>query len=312
MAPRLLDLNKVVADMTEMLGRLLGEDIALQMTYWPEPSFVSADASMMEQVLLNFAVNARDAMPRGGQLKVQISLEDLTWTHMARHAEARAGRFVCLSASDTGCGIPPEILRRIFEPFFTTKEVGKGTGLGLATIYGIVKQHHGWVEVESELGRGAAFRVYLPEAADTAPPEQDANTETILRGGNETILVVEDEKPVRELMCSFLQSQGYRILEAESGVRALEVWRQHRKQIALLLTDVVMPDCINGRELAEKIWSEQPNLKVIFTSGYSADVVGKNRPPNRGFNYVQKPYHPRKLAVAVRDCLDGTDLTPAM
>ena len=312
MSPRLLDLNEVVANMTEMLGRILGEDIALHMTYWPEPSVVSADAGMMEQVLLNFAVNARDAMPRGGQLSVQIAVEDLAWPHTARHAEARAGRFVCLTASDTGCGIPPEILRRIFEPFFTTKEVGKGTGLGLATVYGIVKQHQGWVEVESELGRGATFRVYLPEAADTPHPDKVRDTESTLRGGSETILVVEDEKPVRELVCTFLQAQGYHILEAESGVRALEVWRQHREQIALLLTDVVMPDCINGRELAEKIWAERPNLKVIFTSGYSADVLGKNWAASRGFNYVQKPYHPRKLAIAVRDCLDGTDLTPAV
>ena len=312
MQPRRLDLNEVVANMNRRLGRILGEDIALHMTYWPKPPIVSADASMMEQVLLNFAVNARDAMPRGGQLSVRIAVEDLALPHTARHAEARAGRFVCLTASDTGCGIPPEILRRVFEPFFTTKEVGKGTGLGLATVYGIVKQHLGWVEVESELGRGANFRVYLPEAANAPQEPEDRDNEPTLRRGSETILVVEDEKPVRELMCSFLQAQGYKILEAESGVGALEVWRQHREQIALLLTDVVMPDCINGRELAETIWAERPNLKVIFTSGYTADVVGKDWAMRRGFNYVQKPYQPRKLASAVRECLDGTDMTPAI
>ena len=312
MQPRRLDFNEVVTNMTKMLGRILGEDIALQMSYWPEPVYVKADASMMEQVLLNLAVNARDAMPRGGQLSIRISSEDIDSRHTKQHAEAHTGRFVCLTTSDTGTGIPPEILRRIFEPFFTTKEVGKGTGLGLATVYGIVKQHQGWVEVESQLGAGTTFRVYLPENCDGPEWSEDTSPEFVVRGGQETILVVEDEQPVRELVCTLLQGHGYQILEAETGVRALEVWKQHRNEIALLLTDVVMPDRLNGRQLAELIWAEQPGLKVIFTSGYSADVVGKDWVLRRGFNYVQKPYHPRNLARAVRECLDATDMTPAL
>lgn len=311
MQPRRLDLNEVVTNMTKMLGRILGEDIALQMSYWPEPPLVNADASMMEQILLNFAVNARDAMPRGGQLSIRISLEDVSTRHSSQHPHARPGRFVCLTASDTGCGIPPEILRRIFEPFFTTKEVGKGTGLGLATVYGIIQQHQGWIEVESQLGLGTTFRVYLPECTEPVERVEELSTENPVRGGSETILVVEDEKPVRELVCRLLQQHGYKILEAESGMRALEVWRQYKSEIALLLTDVVMPDRVNGRELAEQIWAEQPGLKVVFTSGYSADVVGKDWVLRRGFNYVQKPYHPRRLAMAVRECLDATDLMPA-
>jgi PAS domain S-box-containing protein len=312
MQPRHLDLNEVVANMTKMLGRILGEDIALQMNHWPEPSMVLADAGMMEQVLLNLAVNARDAMPRGGQLSIRISIEDLGWPGIAQHAEARAGKFVCLTTTDSGCGIAPEILRRIFEPFFTTKEVGKGTGLGLATVYGIIKQHQGWIEVESQLGQGTTFRVYLPEAAESCEVSTERPTECAVRGGTESILVVEDEQAVRELVCSLLVSHGYKVLQAESGVRALEVWREHKREIALLLTDVVMPDRINGRELAEQLWADRPALKVIFTSGYSADVIGKDLATRRGFNYVQKPYHPRKLAMAVRDCLDATDLTHAI
>ena len=312
MQPRRLDFNEVVTNMTKMLGRILGEDIALQMSYWPAPALVEADAGMMEQVLLNLAVNARDAMPRGGQLSIRIASEDIDPSRTRLHAEARTGRFICLTTSDTGSGIAPEILRRIFEPFFTTKEVGKGTGLGLATVYGIVKQHQGWIEVDSKLGHGTTFRVYLPECSGGPDRLTECDTDFVVRGGKETILVVEDEQPVRELVCSLLQDHGYQILEAETGVSALEVWKQHKREIALLLTDVVMPDRLNGRELAELLWAEQPALKVIFTSGYSPDVVGKDWVLRRGFNYVQKPYHPRKLAKAVRDCLDATDLTPAL
>ena len=312
MQPRRVDVNEIVTNMTKMLGRILGEDIALQMSYWPQPPMVLADASMMEQVLLNLAVNARDAMPRGGQLNVQISVEDLAWPRTVAHAEARAGRFVCLAASDSGCGIAPEILRRIFEPFFTTKEVGKGTGLGLATVYGIVKQHQGWIEVESQLGQGTTFRVYLPEANEGKELKSERTAESPVRGGTETILVVEDEQPVRELVCSLLTNHGYKVLQAESGVRALDVWKEHKNSIALLLTDVVMPDRLNGRELAEQLWVERPTLKVIFTSGYSTDVIGKDLVFRRGFNYVQKPYQPRKLAIAVRDCLDATEHTTAI
>ncbi|MEK7707472.1 MAG: PAS domain S-box protein, partial [Verrucomicrobiota bacterium] len=312
MQQRRLDLNEVVGNMTKMLGRILGEDIALEMRYWPEPPLIRADAGMMEQVLLNLTVNARDAMPRGGQLYIGISVEDIGTLHTSRHPDAHPGQFVCLTVTDSGTGIPPEILGRIFEPFFTTKEVGKGTGLGLATVYGVVKQHQGWIEVESELGRGATFRVYLPPADKSVEDNEEAAAEIVVRGGNETILVVEDEPPVRELVCSLLKGHGYRVLGAESGVRALEVWRDHKDEIALLLTDVVMPDQINGRELAEKLWAERPGLKVIFTSGYSSDVVGKDWVLRHGLRYVQKPYHPRKLALAVRDCLDATDLRPAI
>jgi CheY-like chemotaxis protein len=307
MQPRRLDMNEVVGNMTKMLGRILGEDIALQLSYSPQPAPVQADAGMMEQVLLNLAVNSRDAMPKGGLLAIRISLLQVDAPHLTHHPEAQTGRFVCLTATDTGCGIPNENLRRIFEPFFTTKEVGKGTGLGLATVYGIVKQHEGWVEVESELGKGTAFKVFLPCCSELPRPAEAAPVEPAVRGGSETILVVEDEAPVRELVCSLLAAHGYNILQAETGLRALELWRDCREKVDLVLTDLVMPNNVNGRELAEKLWAERPELKVIFTSGYSADVVGKDFVLRSGLNYLQKPYHPQKLALAVRECLDAVN-----
>jgi len=307
MQPRRLDMNEVVNNMTKMLARILGEDINLQLNYFPQPALVQADAGMMEQVLLNLSVNSRDAMPNGGQLSLRIAVLDLDACHLAHHPDARPGRFVCLSAMDTGCGIPQENLRRIFEPFFTTKEVGKGTGLGLATVYGIVKQHQGWIEVETSVGKGTTFKVFLPCCNEVSGTVAEPAAQPAVRGGTETILVVEDETPVRELVCNLLEAHGYKILQAESGVKALEVWSQSKDRVDLVLTDLVMPDRMNGRELAERLWSERPKLKVIFTSGYSADVVGKDFVLRGGLNYLQKPYHPQQLAVTVRDCLDSSN-----
>jgi len=303
--PRRLDMNKIVGNMSDMLGRLLGEDVALQLNYSQSPATIEADAGMMEQVLLNLAVNARDAMPRGGQLSVRISVVEINDAHVQKHPEARAGKFVCVSKSDTGCGIPPENLSRIFEPFFTTKDVGKGTGLGLATVYGIVKQHQGWIEVESTVGKGSTFRIYIPYTGAEHTDAEKPTTQITIRGGAETILLVEDERPVRELVARVLQKYGYKILHAGTGAEALEVWKGSRNEINLLLTDLVMPGEMNGRDLAEKLWAEAPGLKVIFTSGYSADIVGKDFKLEPEVNFLQKPYHPQTLALTVRRCLDG-------
>jgi two-component system, cell cycle sensor histidine kinase and response regulator CckA len=217
--PRQLDLNKVVGNMTNMLGRILGEDVSLQLNYCQSPPMVEADAGMMEQVLLNLAVNARDAMPKGGQLAIRIAVADVAETLGRGHSEARAGRFVCLSVTDTGMGITPENLRRIFEPFFTTKEIGKGTGLGLATAYGIVKQHQGWIEVDSQVAKGTTFRIYLPyQGAEPGVPEKPT-TQIAVRGGNETILLVEDEAPVCDLVSRVLGKYGYKVLPAATPLR---------------------------------------------------------------------------------------------
>jgi PAS domain S-box-containing protein len=308
---RPVDLNEVVANLTKMLGRLLGEDIALDVVPAPGRAVVRADSAMMEQVLLNLAVNARDAMPRGGRLRIRLSRENVAPPPTAGNSARGVGPFVCLTVTDTGCGIAPEILPRIFEPFFTTKEVGKGTGLGLATVYGIVQQHEGWIEVESQLGRGSTFRIYLPEADGDATSDAGESLTREMARGRETILVVEDEPAVRELVRELLKQHGYRVLEAESGPRALEIWRQHKQEIALLLTDVVMPEAMNGRELAERLCAERPGLKVIFTSGYSADVLGREHLLERGIRYVQKPFHPKRLVQIVRDCLDGRTVEPS-
>ncbi len=304
---RRLDMNEVVSHMGAMLGRLLGEDVALRVRYWQSPAPVQADRGMMEQILLNLAVNARDAMLKGGQLNIQISAVDVDREYLERQPQARVGRFVLLSVGDTGTGIPPEVLPRIFEPFFTTKEVGKGTGLGLATVYGIVKQHHGWIEIETETGRGTTFKVYLPSLEDVACELAAKTVEPAVRGGNECILIVEDEKPVRELVSTLLRRRGYRVLEAESGQKALGVWNENKGQIDLVLTDMVMPDRMTGWELAEKLQAERPGLKVIFTSGYSAEVVGREFVLQVGVNYLPKPYHPHTLARTIRERLDSKE-----
>ena len=203
-------------------------------------------------------------MPKGGKLAVRISIVDLNEAHVQHHPEARVGRFVCVSKTDTGCGIPPENLQRIFEPFFTTKEVGKGTGLGLATVYGIVKQHQGWIEVESTVGKGTTFRIYIPYVGSAQAETEKPTTQITIRGGTETILLVEDEKPVRELVSRVLQEYGYKILEAGNGVEALEIWNQHKDEIAMLFTDLVMPDNMNGRELAEKLLGRTARAEGYF------------------------------------------------
>jgi two-component system, cell cycle sensor histidine kinase and response regulator CckA len=260
---------------------------------------------MLEQVLMNLVINARDAMLGGGQLDIVTQKANFDPSYVRAHVDARAGEFVCLTVSDTGTGIAPEHLPRIFEPFFTTKDLGKGTGLGLATVHGIVQQHGGWVEVESELGKGTRFKVCLP-ASPVSPECREAElADGVLRGGTETILVVEDEAPVRELAAKFLAGRGYTVLQAGSGAEAIQIWRQHPGGIDLLFTDLVMPDRMNGWQLAETLWSDQPDLKVVFTSGYGMEVTGKEFVLQLGKNFLQKPYTPHKLATAVRDSLDG-------
>ena len=305
MQPKPLDLNSVLSNMTRMLGRLLGEDIALQFNYSPGDPWVQADEGMMEQILMNLAVNSRDAMPTGGKLMIGVSVVDILPEDLLKYPDGRAGRFVCFSVADTGSGIAPEVFPRIFEPFFTTKPVGKGTGLGLATVYGIVKQHHGWLSAESEPGKGATFHVYLPAIAGGGLKADATTPEEKPPRGTETILVVEDEFPLRELINTVLTSLGYRILEAATGAKALEIWQHHKHEIDLVLTDIIMPEGMTGRDLVERIHAEKPDLKAIYTSGYSSDIVGKSFLLKEGVNYLQKPFVPQKLARAIRQCLDA-------
>ena len=299
-----LDLNAVVGNMTRMLQRILGEDVALRADYSPGLPPIHADTGMIEQILLNLAVNSRDAMPSGGTLTISTSTEILDENQAQQHPEANPGPHVCLSMSDTGCGILPEILPRIFEPFFTTKEVGRGTGLGLATVYGIVNQHHGWTAVTSEAGKGTTFRIFFPVAATAPAGTAPARKAATLPAGKETILLVEDEPALRMMVGRVLEQCGHTVLSAVSGVNALEIWQEHRDDIHLVLTDMVMPGGVSGRELASRLIAEKPGLKVIYTSGFSADLAGKGMSLNDGVNFLQKPWDLQKLVGTVRACLD--------
>lgn len=301
-----LDLNAVVTNITKMLQRILGEDVGMHISYAPQPLPVFADPGMLEQILMNLAVNSRDAMPGGGRLVIETSAEEFDEFAAKQRPQARPGRFACLAVSDTGCGIPPELLTRIFEPFFTTKDVGKGTGLGLATVFGILQQHQGWINVYSEVGKGTTFRMYLPLQALPEDAEEDRHTAAALRGGDETILLVEDEQSLRVLVRNVLTRLGYRVLEATTGVTALDVWRQNRDDIKLLLTDLVMPDGMTGKELAAQLLEADPKLKVIYTSGYSHEVAGGGGfELQDGVNFLSKPFQAAKLAQTVRNRLDS-------
>ncbi len=299
-----LDLNEIIQNLTKMLARILNEDIHLELECMPRLPQVKADSGMMEQIIFNLTVNARDAMPEGGTLTVKTSTEIIGRAGSKRHPEAYSGRFVKLTVRDTGCGIKPENLSQIFEPFFTTKGVGKGSGLGLSTVYGIVKQHNGWTEVASQVGHGTVFDIFLPfiESKNREPEPPVATPEAA--GGVETILLTEDEPVLRELVKDILEDLGYRIIEAESGPAALEQWKQHKNDIELLVTDMVMPDGMNGKELAEKLLGERPDLKVLYMSGYSAGVVGKELCLREGINFMQKPFDPANLAKTIRKRLD--------
>ncbi|TAL05300.1 MAG: PAS domain S-box protein, partial [Verrucomicrobia bacterium] len=299
-----LDLNETVTNMTKMLRRIVGEDIAIQCRYSPQPLLLHADAGMMDQILLNLSVNARDAMPKGGSLVIETAVANFTETADATVPHARPGSFACLTLSDTGSGIAPEVLPRIFEPFFTTKGVGKGTGLGLATVFGIVQQHQGWITVESKPDEGTKFRIYLPRL--TAPSQADASPASIasLRGGSETILLVEDDLALRRVVRNILVRLGYRVLEATTGLEALELWTEHQSSVALLFTDLVMPDGMSGAELAQVLLKHNPQLEVIYTSGYSPDIAGKDVNLREGVNFVAKPFEAQKLAQIVRARLD--------
>jgi len=302
--PQDLDLNEIVTNITKMLLRTLGEDVRLQFNLLSEPLFVRADPGMMDQILVNLAVNSRDAMPEGGRLIIETSAVEFDEITARQSPQARPGAFTCLSVSDTGGGIPPRILPRIFEPFFTTKDVGKGTGLGLATVFGIVQQHQGWVSVYSEVEIGTTFRIYLPRLKKITGHAAAPTTLTEVRGGTETILVVEDEPALCVLVHTVLTKLGYQVLEASNGADALTVWNKHREGIQLLLTDMVLPDGMNGKELARQLVLENPKLKVIYASGYSAEVAGKDLILQEGVNFLTKPFLIHKLAQTVRQCLD--------
>ena len=303
--PKVLDLNAVVTDVEKMLRRLIGEDIELTAVLDLALGPVKADPGQIEQIILNLAVNARDAMPQGGRLTLKTANVTLDQAYVRQHMGATPGPYVLLAVSDTGVGMDAETRSHIFEPFFTTKGAGKGTGLGLSTVYGIVKQSGGYIWVESAPGRGTTFEIYLPLVKEAAAsgelhPALPASTP----GGSETILVVEDEMSVRKLAAEFLGSNGYRVLEAQDGGEALQVCEEHRAPIHLLLTDVVMPG-MSGRELAVRLVGARPEMKVIYVSGYTDDAIVQHGVREEGTVFLQKPFSLDALARTVREALDS-------
>jgi len=310
MQQRHVNLNEVIQHISPMLHGLVGEHVEFKFDAAQNLPVLCVDVGMMEQVLVNLVINARDAMRSGGRLVVTTSPQQLDPVSSVLNPEARPGQFICLSVADTGCGMDANTLSHMFEPFFTTKEPGKGTGLGLATVYGIVKQHKGWIVVESHVNKGSTFAIFLPSADKPAEAALAAQAPSAFEApamslGDETILVVEDEPALRELVINILELCGYRIHQARTGVEALRVWEKHKDEIDLLLTDMVMPDGMSGRQLAERLQAEDPALKVIYTSGYSPGMAGKDIALLEGFNFLAKPYPPSRLAHVVRDCLDG-------
>lgn len=300
-----LNLNQVIGNFTKMLRRVIGEHVVLQCHYAENLPPVSADVGMIEQVLINLIVNARDAMPAGGSISITTEPVHIDAAYVDIHPEAQPGDFVRLTVSDTGRGIYAEYLPRIFEPFFTTKEAGRGTGLGLATVYGIIKQHQGWIDVSSQLGCGTTFKIFLPVSASDAMGKRVPPTPPRAAAGHEKILLVEDDADVRMVARDILEASGYQVWEASDGLEALNIWRANAPQIDLLLTDIIMPGGLNGRELADRLREERPGLRVVLMSGYSPDRFGTMQTHNR---ILPKPFSLESLTKAVRSCLDTAHL----
>jgi CheY-like chemotaxis protein len=302
--PRILDLNAAVSGLTKMLRPLIGEDIELITSLEPALGRVKADPAQMDQVILNLAVNARDAMRQGGRLTIETADVELDEGYAVRHATVIPGPYVLLAVSDTGAGMDQQTQENIFEPFFTTKAEGKGTGLGLAMVYGIVKQSGGYIWVYSEPGQGSTFKIYFPRVEkdiQTAHPEQ-ASSPTL--PGAKTVLVVEDEGILRELACVFLRGGGYQVLEASNGAEAIQISEEHPGPIHLLLTDGVMPG-MSGRQLATHLLGARPGLKVLYMSGYTEDVVLRYGMVESEMAFLQKPFTRDFLLLRVRQVLDG-------
>ena len=304
LTPAILDLNTLASDMQGMLPRLLGEDIQVSLELDPELGSVKADQSQIEQIIMNLAVNARDAMPMGGKLKIQTTNVELDQTYTRNHSGSKIGDYVLLAVTDTGTGMDAATLTHIFEPFFTTKERGQGTGLGLATVYGIVKQSDGYIWVDSVPGKGASFQIYLPRHAGQPAVEEQKFDLGEKLGGSESILLVEDAEPLRKLAQTFLEASGFRVLSAGSGEEALEVAAGCGRSLDLLLTDVVMPG-MNGRVLAEQLSPRQPGIKVLYMSGYTDSFIAGHGVLEPGTHLLHKPFTEEVLIRKVRDVLDG-------
>jgi nitrogen-specific signal transduction histidine kinase/CheY-like chemotaxis protein len=304
LVPEVLDLGDVVSGLSTMVERLIGEDVKVSVVVSPGLGRVKADRGQLEQVVMNLAVNARDAMPKGGSLIFELQNVELDDAYTATHAELKPGPYVLLAISDSGTGMDAETQKHIFEPFFTTKEAGKGTGLGLSTVYGIVHQSGGAIDVYSESGRGTTFKVYLPRFADDAAvPRAVSGIHPALAAASETVLVVEDEAAIRQLTNLILQKAGYTVLLAESPVAAERIAGSHPGPIHLLLTDVVMPG-MRGPELAQRLLRLRPDLRVLYMSGYIDNAIARLGLLHAGAEFLQKPFTPDGLTRKVREVLE--------
>jgi CheY-like chemotaxis protein len=285
-----------------MLSRLIGENITVRFNPSITPPLLEADAGMIEQTLMNLCVNARDAMPEGGALTISIDSIQIDTERIRGHMKIQPGKFVRLSVADTGCGMDEAMLGHIFEPFYTTKEFGKGTGLGLATVYGIVSQHKGWVEVESAIGKGSTFKLFFPATSKERPPRAN-DRKPPASPGSATILYVEDELSLRRLVSKSLRQLGYRVLEASDGVEALKTWEEHDGGIDLLFSDMLMPGGMTGLNLSAILRKEKPGLKVIISSGYTAETTTPPQLSGEEIVYFNKPFEFEDLTKTIQDCL---------
>ena len=301
---RVISINTIIKNFIKILGKMVGEDIVITTYLSEEISNVEVDPGQIEQVIMNLIVNARDAMPNGGEIIIETSEVQFAKYYTKKRIEIEPGQYVLLAISDTGEGMDEEVLSKIFDPFFTTKEHGKGTGLGLATVYGIVKQHNGYIYPYSEKGRGTTFKIYLPASKKTVKETESKSPHKALSQGNETILIVDDNSSIRRLIVETLKPLGYNCLQAESGKEAINVLREYSDEVHLLLTDVIMPG-MSGRELSETIRKERPEIKVIFMSGYTENIIAHHGVLEKGINYISKPITPVTLTQKIRSVLRG-------
>ena len=302
LSPRVLDLNAVLTEMDKMIKRVIGEDVEIRTIYAQGLGRVKADPGQIEQVIINLAINARDAMPDGGELTIETANVDLDEAYAHKRFMVKSGSYVMLAVSDTGVGMDEEVREKIFEPFFTTKEKGKGTGLGLSTVYGIVKQSNGYIWVYSEPNQGSTFKIYLPRVMEEAEAIEKDTGEIKIQRGSETILLVEDNDMLCDFAVKVLRKSGYTVLEARNGKEALDASARHQEPIQLLLTDVVMPG-MNGRELARRLMSLRPEIKVMYISGYTDDAIVHHGVLEKGVFFLQKPFTPNLLLNKVREVL---------
>jgi CheY-like chemotaxis protein len=302
--PSVLNLNAVVNNVSKMLLRIVGEDIRLAFRPGAPLGSVKADLGQVEQILMNLVVNSRDAMPNGGKILIETSNVDLDETYALQHPGVAPGPYVMLTVSDSGCGMDHQVMSRIFEPFFTTKGPEEGTGLGLSTVYGIVKQSDGHVWVYSEVGRGTTFKIYFPRHEQAATSIIQRAADLVTPGGSETILVVEDDEPLRRLIVGLLDSSGYNVLDAENAERALEVCSRYPETIDLLLTDVIMPN-MSGAVLAAHACQSRPTLKVVYVSGYTGDLIARHGVLSPESTLVEKPFTRNGLLTKIRSVLNS-------